>query len=283
MEEAPGAGGDEVRQDGVRALALPHQSHALGVAAKGSNVPPHPLQQQLLVRDAEVVGDPGARAPVDPAEDAQAEVEVHEDHGVPGGLHDEVAVADLLMARAVLVQAAVEVDDDGHVLVLALGRPDIEVMAVLALGAADARADAGALVVARVVDAAGRPRLLRLGHLEALRHLRVGDPSKDSEVLLVLSNDRPELRVGHWPVRRILDSLASHSMLLGPCTVHLQAALHEGPGIAGRAREGRGQAQGQQQELHAGPVGRGRQETMGSIRRRLWRGPGLARLAPKMA
>mmetsp|Transcript_89879 Transcript_89879/g.279726 ORF Transcript_89879/g.279726 Transcript_89879/m.279726 type:complete len:253 (-) Transcript_89879:21-779(-) len=227
----------------------------------------HPAQGRLLVEQAQVLGDVRAREG-DPAQDAQAEVEVDEDGGVLLGLRDAVAPPDRLEAPAVLVDAAVEVDDDGHLLVPALGDPDVQVQAVLALRIARARPDAGAAELAGVVHV-GDPGLGALGGLEAPRRLRIRHPAEEVVGAPVQAPDRPEPSVGHRPLRRLAHRLAERHLPrpslgaagrrllhLAPgvvdrlltCPVHVHGALHEGGGVVPRLRRGAEQGEPEAEE-----------------------------------
>mmetsp|Transcript_69912 Transcript_69912/g.211511 ORF Transcript_69912/g.211511 Transcript_69912/m.211511 type:complete len:372 (-) Transcript_69912:615-1730(-) len=88
------ARGHQVVEDVAVAFALAHQCDLVGVTSKGCDVVVHPVQQHLLVGEAQVVHKAsGVVRCVDPAEDAQAEVKVDVYHRHFGGLDDQVTMS----------------------------------------------------------------------------------------------------------------------------------------------------------------------------------------------
>mmetsp|Transcript_162838 Transcript_162838/g.395582 ORF Transcript_162838/g.395582 Transcript_162838/m.395582 type:complete len:439 (+) Transcript_162838:657-1973(+) len=212
VEEARGARGHHVRGDGAAALARAHERDARGVAAEGADVLLHPAQGGLLVVQPQVLRDARPRQ-ADPAEDAQAPAEGDEDRGVLGRARDAVALAVVLAARAVLVDAAVEINDYRHVLVSALGHPHVQGQAIFALLSAFCVGPDANLSEDRGVVDHGSPRLLRLRDLEAPRLLRVGDAQEGVVALRPDAHDRAQLRVRHGPQRELSDGVAHHVVI----------------------------------------------------------------------
>ena len=145
----PSAAQDDAPLEGVgsvleliEALDLPAAAgvaadgHVLRVAAEGRDVVMYPVHSHHQVRDAHVAGVPELLAVVlqiEVGDDVQPVVDGHEDH-VPVVSHAEAVEGDLL--EGVAAEEAAAVDPDEHGLLLprgALGGPDVQVLAVLAL------------------------------------------------------------------------------------------------------------------------------------------------------
>ena len=200
-----------------RAGRLTGDGYPPRVTAERGDVVLYPPQRSELVEQAEV-GD--AVAEEQEALRGQPVVDGHADHAVPG---ERRAVVRADRSRSVHERAAVDPDEHGQPARAGVGRPHVEVQAVLAR---DHFLGEQRLVLRRVVtlghgrSECGRVSLARPGRdglgrehaVRAERRCRVGDAEEGGHPRFGPPPDRPVSEPDHRMLHRTLDRLAHASL-----------------------------------------------------------------------